>query len=160
MQPQDTWTSLPVPVLLLLLAKSTDQGFLNDKVHQFYPCLFWFRRCQMHVQSYLMCAGVQILRKKAETNYQRIAHDFFAVSNRGTFISLAAFVNSIHVNNEKERRQNTPLQESYAHIEWLWLLAIYLNAYLRSAVEWLNGAQQLTIDATLLQNLPKYILKK
>ena len=81
----------------------------------------------------------------------------FAISNCGTLISLAAFVDPVHVNNEKERWQNAPLPESNAHIEWLWLLAIYPNTNLRSAVEWLNGAQQWTINAILLQNLPKFI---
>ena len=52
----------------------------------------------MHLQSYLMCAGGQILWKKTEPNHQRIA-----ISNRGTLISLTAFVDPIHVNNEKER---------------------------------------------------------
>ena len=81
----------------------------------------------------------------------------FTISNRGTLISLVAFVDPIHVNNEKERWQNAPLPESYAHTERLWLLAIYPNTNLRSAVEWLNSAQQLTINAILLQNLPKFI---
>ena len=58
----------------------------------------------MHLQSYLMRAGGQILWKKAEPNHPRIADDSnFAISNRGTLISLAAFVDPIHVNNEKER---------------------------------------------------------
>ena len=39
----------------------------------------------------------------------------------------------------------------------LWLLAIYPIANLRLAVEWLNGTQQLIINAILLQNLPKFI---
>ena len=44
-------------------------------------------------------------------------------------------------------------------MERLWLLAIYPNTNLRSAVEWLNGAQQLTINTILQQNLPKFILR-
>ena len=58
----------------------------------------------MHLQSYLMRAGGQILWKKAEPTHLRIADDYnFAISNRGTLISLAVFVDPIHVNNEKER---------------------------------------------------------
>ena len=56
----------------------------------------------MHLQSYLMRAGGQSLWKKAEPNHQGIATADFAISNRGTLISLAAFVDSIHVNNKKE----------------------------------------------------------
>ena len=52
-----------------------DQGFLKDEVPQFWPSLISFRRCCMHLQSNLMRAGGQILRKKAEPNYQRIADD-------------------------------------------------------------------------------------
>ena len=44
-------------------------------------------------------------------------------------------------------------------MERLWLLAIYPNTNLRSAVEWLNVALQLTINAIFLQNLPKFIPK-
>ena len=63
MQPQDTWTSLPASVSLHSLVIRTDQGFLKDEVPQFWPCLFSFRRCCMHLQSYLMRAGGQ---KKAK----------------------------------------------------------------------------------------------
>ena len=79
-QTQDTWTSLPASVSLHSLVIRTDQGFLKDEVPQFWPCLFSFRRCHMHLQSsqsYLMRAGGQILRKKAEPNHQRIAYDWF-----------------------------------------------------------------------------------
>ena len=76
-QPQDTWTSLPASVSLHSRATCTDQGFLKDEVPQFWSCLFSFRRCCMHLQSYLMRAGGQILRKKAEPNHQRIADDWF-----------------------------------------------------------------------------------
>ena len=75
MQPQDTSTSLPASVSLHSLVIRTDQGFLKDEVPQFWPCLFSFRRCCMHLQSYLMRAGGQILWKKAEPNHQRIADD-------------------------------------------------------------------------------------
>ena len=44
-------------------------------------------------------------------------------------------------------------------MERLWLFAIYPNTNLRSTVEWLNGAQKLTINAILLQNFPKFIPK-
>ena len=81
----------------------------------------------------------------------------FAISNCGRLINLATFVDPIYVNNEKERWQNAPLQESNAHIERLWLLAIYPNTNLRSAIEWLNGVQQSTINVILPQNLPKFI---
>ena len=49
------------------------------------------------------------------------------------------------------------LPESNAHMERLWFLAIYPNTNLQSAVEWINGAQQLTINAILPQNLLKFI---
>ena len=42
-------------------------------------------------------------------------------------------------------------------MEWFWLLAIYLHTKLRSAVEWLNGTWQLTINAILPQHVPKFI---
>ena len=139
-QTQDTWTSLPASVSLHSLVIRTDQGFLKDEVPQFWPCLFSFRRCHMHLQSYLMRAGGQILRKKAEPNHQRIADDWFCNFQSCTLISLGAFVDPIHVNNEKERWQNAPLPESNVHTERLWLLAIYPNTNLRSSVEWLNDA--------------------
>ena len=60
-------------MLLHLLATRTDQGFLKSEVPQFWLSLFSFRRCHMHLQSYLMRAGGQILRKKAEPNQQQIA---------------------------------------------------------------------------------------
>ena len=75
-QTQDTWTSLPASVSLHSFVIRTDQGFLKDEVPQLWPCLFSFRRCHMHLQSYLMRAGGQILRKKAEPNHQRIAYDW------------------------------------------------------------------------------------
>ena len=53
------------------------QCFLKDEVPQFWPCLFSFRRCCMHLQSYLLRAGGQILWKKAEPNHQRKADDWF-----------------------------------------------------------------------------------
>ena len=88
-----------------------------------------------------MRAGGQILLKKAEPNHQRITTTtYFAIPNRGTLISLAAFVDTIHANSEKERWQNALLPESNAHMERLWLLAIYPNTNLRSALEWINGA--------------------
>ena len=97
----------------------------------------------MPLKSYLKHAGGQILSKKAEPNYQRIADDWFynfqiisnfilkiilkiylksnfeILFNRGTLISLAAFVDSIHANNEKERWQNAPSPDSNAHLERL-----------------------------------------
>ena len=48
---------------------------------------------------------------------------------------------------DSSRFMTTSLPEFNAHIERLWLLAIYSNTNLRSAVEWLNGTQQLTIKA-------------
>ena len=75
MQPQDTGTLLSASVSLQSLATRTYQGFLKDAVPQFWPCLFSFRRCCMHLQSYFMRAGGQILWKKAEPNHQQIADD-------------------------------------------------------------------------------------
>ena len=105
----------------------------------------------MHLQSYLLRAGCQILWKKAEPNHQRIA----VISNRGTLISLAAFVDPIHVNNEKKRWQNAPLQESNAHMERLWLLAIYPNTNFRSTVEWLNSRGGVLEDVLGLEDVLK-----
>ena len=51
----------------------------------------------------VMRAGGQFLPKKEEPNHQRIEATDFAISNRGSLISLVAFVNPIHENNEKER---------------------------------------------------------
>jgi len=42
-----------------------------------------------------------------------------AISNRGTLVGLTALVYLVHVNYEKERRQNAPLPETNAHMEWL-----------------------------------------
>ena len=81
----------------------------------------------MDLQSYLMTAGGQILSKKAEPKHQQIADDFAISIHTTTLINLAAFVDPIHVSNEKERWQNAPLPESNAHMERLWLLAIYPN---------------------------------
>ena len=72
MQPQDTWTSLSASVSLYSLVIRTDQGFLKDEVPQFWPCLFSFRRCCMHLQSYLMRAGGQILWKILMTSFHEI----------------------------------------------------------------------------------------
>ena len=69
----------------------------------------------------------QIISEKQTTD--------FAISSRGTLISLSAIVDPIHVNNEKERWQNAPLSDSKAHMKRLWLLAIYQNANPRLAVE-------------------------
>ena len=77
MQPQGTWTSLHASVSHHSLAKITDHGILIDEIPQFLPCLFSFRRCHMHLQSYLMLAGGQILWQKAQPNHQRIAGDWF-----------------------------------------------------------------------------------
>ena len=52
-------------------------GFLERRSTQFWPCLFSFRQCSVHLQSYLMRAGTQILWKKVEPNHQRIADDWF-----------------------------------------------------------------------------------
>ena len=35
----------------------TDQGFLKDAVPQFWPCLFSFWQCCMHLQSYFTLEG-------------------------------------------------------------------------------------------------------
>ena len=54
----------------------------------------------MHLESCLMRAEARILWKKAKPNHQQIAD--IAIPNRGTLISLAAFIDPIHVNNEKK----------------------------------------------------------
>ena len=72
MQPQDTWTSQSASVSLNFLAGRTNQGFLKNEVLQFWPCLFSFRRCHLRLQSCLMRAAGQILRKKAEQNHQQM----------------------------------------------------------------------------------------
>ena len=64
-------------MLLHLLATRNELGFLKDEVPQFRPCLFSFRGCRLHLQSYLMRARDQILWKKAAPNHQGIAHDWF-----------------------------------------------------------------------------------
>ena len=78
MQPEESLTSLPASVSLYSLVRRTDLGsvgFLEVEVPQFWPCLFLFRQCRMHLQNYLMHAGGQILWKKVEPNHQRIADD-------------------------------------------------------------------------------------
>ena len=62
MQPHDKLISLPALVSLHSLATSTDQRFLKDEVPQFLP----FRRCHMHLQSYLMSAKVQNIGGKKQ----------------------------------------------------------------------------------------------
>ena len=129
-----------------------DQGFLKDEVPQFWPSLISFRRCCMHLQSNFRFCG-----KKQNQIISELQTTDFAIFIRGTLINLAAFVDSIHVNIEKERCQNAPLPESNAHMERLWLLANYPNINFRSAVKWLKGTYQLIINAILLQNLAKSI---
>ena len=70
MEHQDTWFSLSASVSLHSLATSTDQGFLKNVLPQFgRACLhFSLRRCHMHLKSYLMLAGGQLLWMKAEPN--------------------------------------------------------------------------------------------
>ena len=117
-------------------------GFLERWSISVLACLFSFWRCCMHLQSYLMRAGGQILCEKAEPKYQQIADDCFCNSNWGTLISLPAFVDPIRVNKEKERWQKAPLPKTNAHMEQLerlWLLVIYQKTNLRSVVKWFNG---------------------
>ena len=77
-RPQDTWTSLPASVSLHLLPTRIGQNISwKIEVPQFWPCLFLFRRCHMHLHSHLMRAGGQILWKKTEPSHQRIADDWF-----------------------------------------------------------------------------------
>ena len=46
---------------------------------------------------------------EAESNHQQITgKSDFAIFDHGALISLATFVIPIHVNNEEERKQNTP----------------------------------------------------
>ena len=66
-------------------------------------CAYCHSGGDMQLQSYLMCAEGQILRKKAEPNHQQVADDRFCYSQSCYTHSLAAFVDPIHVNNEKER---------------------------------------------------------
>ena len=74
---QDTWSSLPASVSLHSLATRTDQGFLKDEVPLVWQCLFSFRRCCMHLQSYLIGGGGQIPWRKAESNHQLLADNWF-----------------------------------------------------------------------------------
>ena len=63
------------PKIKLVLPKKIQNFLALGALPKFWPCLFSFRRCHMHLQSYLMRAGGQILWKKAEPNHQRIADD-------------------------------------------------------------------------------------
>jgi len=42
-----------------------------------------------------------------------------AIFNRSTLLDLTVLVYQLHVNYEKERRQNISLPETNAHMEWL-----------------------------------------
>jgi len=95
-------------------------------------------------------------RKQNQIIYEQQTIDL-AVSNRGTLVDLTALVYPVYVNYEKERIQNALLPETNAHMEWLCLLTVDTNTYFWLAVEIRNGKQQLTINAILLQNLPKLI---
>ena len=66
-------TCFSVELLIRLLATRTNQGFLKNEPARFWPCLFSFRRCDVHLQSYLMRAGGQILWKKAKHGTALIA---------------------------------------------------------------------------------------
>ena len=58
--------------------------------------------------------SVEESRTDSSANSRRLILQF---SNCGTLISLAAFVDPIHVNKEKKRLLNAPLPESNAHTE-------------------------------------------
>ena len=83
-----------------LIFDKPDNLFLKDKVPQFWPCLFSFRRCCMHLQSFLMRAGGQILWKKAlllekylESNRRpNSSHDFLDFFTA----EVAAFLASVY----------------------------------------------------------------
>ena len=65
----------------------------------------------------------------------------------------------LHVTYQKERWQNTPLTKTNTHLKWLWLFIIYKNTNFSLTVKWLNGHQQMPIDAILLQHSPELISK-
>ena len=99
--------------------------------------LFSFRRCCMHLQSYSMRAGGQILWKKAEPNHQRIADDWFC-NFLSWHISSAWLHLSIHSCKQwKEEVTKRTLAGVQRPRDRLWLLEIYPNTNFRSAVEWL-----------------------
>ena len=156
MQPQDTWTSLPASVSLHSLVIHTDQRFLKDEVPQIWLCLFSFRRCCMHLQSYLMRAGGQILWKKAEPNHWQIAEDWFCNFQSWLTHQLGYICRSNSCKQwkgEVTKRTLAGVQRPHGTA----LIACHLPEHKPPAVERLNGAQQLTINAILLQNLPKFI---
>jgi len=68
----------------------------------------------MQLQSHLMRVGDQIQWKKAKQIICEQHTIDLAISKRGKLIGFA-LVCPIHVNYEKERRQNAPLPESNAH---------------------------------------------
>ena len=65
----------------------------------------------------LNVAEDQVLRRQNQVISTKQATDF-AVSDRGTLISLAAFVNPTHVNNKQERKQNALLPVLHAYPTW------------------------------------------
>ena len=92
------------------------------KYFSFWPCLFSFRPCHMHLQSYLIRAGGQILRKKAEPTHQRIANNWFCGFQSWHTHQLGCICRSNSCRHWKQRWQNASLPESNAHMERLWLL--------------------------------------
>jgi len=68
-----------------------------------------------------------------------------------------AFAYPVHENYEKERRQNAPLPETNAHMEWFWFLTIDTNTDFRFAVKRLNGKQQLTINHISAKRFKIYV---
>ena len=123
MQHQDTWTSPPASVSLHSLATRTDQGFLKDKVPQFWSCLFSLRRCRMHLQSYLMRVGGQILWKKAEQNHQRIANDWFCSFRSWQHSSAWLHLSILCVWLVTSFAQNMPTIRKQVCLKWSWATA-------------------------------------
>jgi len=65
----------------------------------------------------------------------------------------------MYKNYTKDRRKNALLPEANGNMEWHSLFTIDTNINFRLAVERRYGKQQLTINAILLQNLLKFILR-
>ena len=107
------------------LAARTDQGFFKDEVPQFRLCLFSFRRCCMHLRSYLMLAGGQILWKKAKPNHQRIADDWFCSFQSGHTHQLGCICHSNSCKQWKEEVTKRTLA-GVQRPHWTALIACHL----------------------------------
>jgi len=106
--------------MLHSLAMNTDQGFSKDGVLVvliFIPAMSQLSNAA--AKSFSARWRPDLQWKKAKPDHPKKQTIDLAVSYRGIRIGLTALVYPVHINYEKQRRQNAPLPETNAHKKWL-----------------------------------------